>query len=219
MSSIKVIVMGVGGVGKSAITNRFVIGRWVEKYDPTIEESYQTTVDIDGKALQVEILDTAGQDEYRPLRETFMHTGDGFLLVYSITDDQTFEELRSIREQILRVHRDRKVPMVIVGNKVDLAASDRAVSKEEGQKLASEFNATWMEITAKEDFKVKDAFVALVRKVLVKNPKAGSDSGTGTVFGAGKVDNSGENGGEISPAKKAKKAKETAAKKKMCLVL
>lgn len=220
MSSIKIIVMGVGGVGKSAITNRFVIGRWIEKYDPTIEESYQTTVDIDGKALQVEILDTAGQDEYRPLRETFMHTGDGFLLVYSITDDQTFEELRSIREQILRVHRDRKVPMVIVGNKVDLAASDRAVSKEEGQKLASEFNATWMEITAKEDFKVKDAFVALVRKVLVKNPKAGSDLGTGTVFGAGKVDNSGENGGEISPAKKTKKAKEAAAaKKKMCLIL
>jgi hypothetical protein len=58
-----------------------------------------------------------------------------------------------------------------------------------------------------------------VRKVLVKNPKAGSDSGTGTVFGAGKVDNSGENGGEISPPKKAKKAKEAAAKKKMCLVL
>ena len=51
---------------------RFVIGRWIEKYDPTIEESYQTTVDIDGKALQVEILDTAGQDEYTPLRETFM---------------------------------------------------------------------------------------------------------------------------------------------------
>ena len=50
-----------------------MIGRWIEKYDPTIEESYQTTVDIDGKALQVEILDTAGQDEYTPLRETFMY--------------------------------------------------------------------------------------------------------------------------------------------------
>ena len=67
--------MGVGGVGKSAISNRFVINRWVEKYDPTIEESFMTTVDIDGKALQVEILDTAGQEEYRPLRETFMHSG------------------------------------------------------------------------------------------------------------------------------------------------
>ena len=57
----------------------------------------------------MEILDTAGQDEYTPLRETFMHTGDGFLLVYSIIDDQTLEELRAIREQILRVDRGRKV--------------------------------------------------------------------------------------------------------------
>lgn len=79
------------------------------QYDPTIEESYQTTIDIEGKAMQVEILDTAGQDAYTPLRETFMHTGDGFLLVYSIVDDQTLEELREIREQILRVHPDRKV--------------------------------------------------------------------------------------------------------------
>ena len=68
-NTIKVIVMGVGGVGKSAITNRYVVGRWVEKYDPTVEESYQTIVDIEGRALQVEILDTAGQDEYSPLRE------------------------------------------------------------------------------------------------------------------------------------------------------
>ncbi len=74
-----------------------------------MEECYQTTIDIDGKALPVEILDTAGQDEYTPLRETFMHTGDGFLLVYSIVDDQTLEELREIRAQILRVHRDKKV--------------------------------------------------------------------------------------------------------------
>lgn len=126
MSSIKIIVMGVGGVGKSAITQRFVVGRWVAKvshedfiesflncvcvqYDPTVEESYQTHIDIDGKALQVEILDTAGQDEYTPLRETFMPSGDGFLLVYSIVDDQTLEELKGIREQILRVHKDRKV--------------------------------------------------------------------------------------------------------------
>ncbi len=117
------------------------------KYDPTVEESYQTTIDIDGKALQVEILDTAGQDEYTPLRETFMHTGDGFLLVYSIVDDQTLEELRSIREQILRVHRDRKVPMVVVGNKSDMAKKDRAVSKEEGKALADEFGAGFLEVS------------------------------------------------------------------------
>lgn len=81
----------------------------LSQYDPTIEEAYQTTMEIDGKALVVEILDTAGQEEYTPLRETFMHTGDGFLLVYSITDDQTLEDLKSIHEQILRVDKGRKV--------------------------------------------------------------------------------------------------------------
>lgn len=79
------------------------------QYDPTVEESYLTTIDLDGKALQIEILDTAGQHEYTPLRETFMHTGDGFLLVYSIVDDQTFEELRDIHEQIMRVHQNADV--------------------------------------------------------------------------------------------------------------
>lgn len=182
--------MGVGGVGKSAITNRFVVGRWIEKYDPTVEESYQTTVDIEGKAMQVEILDTAGQDEYTPLRETFMHTGDGFLLVYSITDDQTLEELRSIREQVLRVHRNKKVPMVVIGNKMDMAKKDRAVSKEEGKALAQEFGASFLEVSAKENFKVKESFEMLIKKILSKNAKTGSSSRAGPsgVFGDGKGD-------------------------------
>ena len=97
--------------------------------------------------MQVEILDTAGQDEYTPLRETFMHTGDGFLLVYSIVDDQTLEELKAIREQILRVHKDKKVPMVVIGNKSDMAKKDRAVSKEEGKALADEFGAEFLEVS------------------------------------------------------------------------
>lgn len=97
-----------------------------------------------------------------------MHTGDGFLLIYSITDDQTLEEIRDIREQILRVHRDKqvlqlsfqllnsnsvflfvrgKVPMVLLGNKLDLAKTQRAVSKEEGKALAQEFGASFVEIS------------------------------------------------------------------------
>jgi Ras-related protein Rap-1B len=80
-----------------------------------VEESYLTTIDIDGRALQVEILDTAGQKEYSPLRETFMHTGDGFLLIYSITDDQTLEELRDIKEQISRVHPNQRVSEGVSG--------------------------------------------------------------------------------------------------------
>eukprot|EP00349_Pseudokeronopsis_sp_Brazil_P000301 CAMPEP_0202961320 /NCGR_PEP_ID=MMETSP1396-20130829/5378_1 /ASSEMBLY_ACC=CAM_ASM_000872 /TAXON_ID= /ORGANISM="Pseudokeronopsis sp., Strain Brazil" /LENGTH=223 /DNA_ID=CAMNT_0049681053 /DNA_START=22 /DNA_END=693 /DNA_ORIENTATION=+ len=212
--SIKIIVMGVGGVGKSAITNRFVIGRWVEKYDPTVEESYQSTIDIDGRALQVEILDTAGQDEYRPLRETFMHSGDGFMLVYSIVDDQTLEELRSIREQILRVHRDKKVPMIVVGNKADMK-KDRAVSRDEGKALADEFGAAFIEVSARENTKVKESFDTLVRRILQKNPKAGNDAAEGAsgVFGggAGEADDD-ESGGKGKKGKKGKKSGDSGAK-------
>jgi len=225
--SIKIIVMGVGGVGKSAITNRFVLGRWIEKYDPTIEESYQATVDIDGKALQVEILDTAGQDEYTPLRETFMHTGDGFMLVYSITDDQTLEELRSIREQILRVHRNKKIPMVVIGNKVDMAKKDRAVSKEEGKALAEEFGAKFLEVSAKENSKVKDSFEQLIKTVLSKNPKAGKSSskeeGPSGVFGDGKGDPADEDKKKDKKKKtsatKSSRSEEHVDKKGKCLIL
>eukprot|EP00601_Ochromonadales_sp_CCMP2298_P011777 CAMPEP_0173258366 /NCGR_PEP_ID=MMETSP1142-20121109/24338_1 /TAXON_ID=483371 /ORGANISM="non described non described, Strain CCMP2298" /LENGTH=221 /DNA_ID=CAMNT_0014192703 /DNA_START=80 /DNA_END=745 /DNA_ORIENTATION=+ len=179
--------MGVGGVGKSAITNRFVIGRWVEKYDPTIEESYQATVDIAGKALQVEILDTAGQDAYTPLRETFMHTGDGFMLVYSIVDDQTLEELREIREQILRVHPDRKVPMIVVGNKADV--KKRVLSKAEGKTLADDFGADFIEVSAKDNTHIKDAFSTLCQRILAKNPQAGAEGDLAAgVFGGGTAD-------------------------------
>lgn len=213
--SLKIIVMGVGGVGKSAITNRFVVGRWIEKYDPTIEESYQATIDIDGKAMQVEILDTAGQDEYTPLRETFMHTGDGFMLVYSITDDQTLEELRSIRDQILRVHRNKKIPMVVIGNKVDMAKRDRAVSKEEGKALAEEFGASFLEVSAKENFKIKDSFESLIKKILSKNPSKGKESAVSSpsgVFGGGKGEPEDE-GLSKKDNRKSKKDKERDSKK------
>jgi len=211
--------MGIGGVGKSAITNRFVMGRWVEKYDPTIEESYSTTIDVDGKALHVEILDTAGQDEYTPLRETFMHTGDGFMLVYAITDDQSLEELVGIRDQILRVHRDKKVPIVVIGNKADMT-KDRAVSQDEGWATADNFGAAFLEVSAKNNIKVRDAFETLVRKVLSKNPKAGSAGGSGGVFGAGAVDNSGESDAKGGKGKAGAKGAEKAEKKRSkCVIL
>ena len=76
-----------------------------------------------------------------------MHTGDGFLLVYSITDDQTFEELQGIREQILRVHPNGKVPMIVIGNKLDLASKDRAVTVDEGNAFAKKFDSSLIEVS------------------------------------------------------------------------
>ena len=80
------------------------------------------------------------------------------------------------------------MPIVVVANKADLAAKDRAVSKEEGQALADEFGASFMEVSAKQNLKVKEAFETLIRMVTSKQPNAGTGQSSGGVFGGGIVD-------------------------------
>merc|ERR1711924_105017 len=76
----RIVVVGAGGVGKSALTVRFIQGNFVEKYDPTIEDSYRKQVAVDGVAVLLDIMDTAGQEEYSALRDQYMKTGQGFIL-------------------------------------------------------------------------------------------------------------------------------------------
>lgn len=110
------------------------------------------------------------------------------MLVYSITDDQTLEDLKSFREQILRVHSDKQVPMIVIGNKLDLAASDRAVMVEEGRDLANTFNAPFMEVSARENKGVREAFATLIREILARNPEAGTGDAVAEVLGANEAD-------------------------------
>eukprot|EP00499_Haloplacidia_sp_CaronLabIsolate_P012535 CAMPEP_0196782140 /NCGR_PEP_ID=MMETSP1104-20130614/10794_1 /TAXON_ID=33652 /ORGANISM="Cafeteria sp., Strain Caron Lab Isolate" /LENGTH=197 /DNA_ID=CAMNT_0042152371 /DNA_START=37 /DNA_END=630 /DNA_ORIENTATION=+ len=197
--------MGMGGVGKSAITARFTNGTFSGRYDPTIEDSYTKTIVVDGKAIQLEILDTAGQEQYSALRETFMHTGHGFILVYSIADDATFEGLTPIRDEILKVHPNPKVPMLLVGNKKDME-SERAVTVEEAQAQGRAFDGCqFTEVSAKTNEGVTELFQTIVRDILARDPSAGTSDGAAAsgVLGAG----------QVAPTAKAGK------KKKLCTLL
>ena len=71
--------------------------------DPTIEDSYRKQVTIDSETCLLDILDTAGQEEYSAMRDQYMRTGQGFLMVYAITSRSSFEELVGFKDQILRV--------------------------------------------------------------------------------------------------------------------
>lgn len=79
------------GVGKSALTIQFIQSHFVDEYDPTIEDSYRKQCQIDAEPALLDVLDTAGQEEYSAMREQYMRTGEGFLLVYSITSRNSFE--------------------------------------------------------------------------------------------------------------------------------
>uniref|UniRef100_A0A669EJ77 RAP1A, member of RAS oncogene family a n=1 Tax=Oreochromis niloticus TaxID=8128 RepID=A0A669EJ77_ORENI len=129
MREYKLVVLGSGGVGKSALTVQFVQGIFVEKYDPTIEDSYRKQVEVDGQQCMLEILDTAGTEQFTAMRDLYMKNGQGFALVYSITAQSTFNDLQDLREQILRVKDTEDVPMILVGNKCDLE-DERVVGKE-----------------------------------------------------------------------------------------
>ncbi|KAK2838729.1 hypothetical protein Q7C36_013543 [Tachysurus vachellii] len=126
MKEYKVVVLGSGGVGKSALTVQFVTGTFIEKYDPTIEDFYRKEIEVDSSPSVLEILDTAGTEQFASMRDLYIKNGQGFILVYSLVNQQSFQDIRPMRDQIVRVKRFEKVPLILVGNKVDLE-SERAV--------------------------------------------------------------------------------------------
>lgn len=101
-----------GGVGKSALTIQLIQNHFVDEYDPTIEDSYRKQVVIDGDTCLLDILDTAGQEEYSAMRDQYMRTGEGFLCVFAIDNMKSFEDVESYRGQIRRVKDADDIPMI-----------------------------------------------------------------------------------------------------------
>lgn len=170
-----IAVMGAGSVGKSALTLRYVQGVFIRDYDPTIEDAYRKSVNIDDRNCVLDILDTAGQEDYTALRSTWMRERDGFLLVYSIADRGTFDSLLSFYEQLSAMHEDAMPPIVLVGNKSDLGAR-RQVKLSEGKKLSESWNnCAFLETSAKSGDHIEAAFAALVREIRAKAQPAAED--------------------------------------------
>jgi len=160
----KLVVVGGGGVGKSALTIQFIQSHFVDEYDPTIEDSYRKQCVIDDEVALLDVLDTAGQEEYSAMREQYMRTGEGFLLVYSITSRNSFEEIGTFHQQILRVKDRDYFPVIVVANKCDLEY-ERQVGVHEGKELAKHFGCRFIETSAKQRINVDEAFGNLVREI------------------------------------------------------
>ncbi|CAJ2502940.1 Uu.00g103340.m01.CDS01 [Anthostomella pinea] len=176
----KLVVLGDGGVGKTALTIQLCLQHFVETYDPTIEDSYRKQVVIDGAACMLEVLDTAGQEEYTALRDQWIRDGEGFVLVYSISSRSSFSRIKRFHHQIQRVKESCQssptypgspiaaavpasaVPVMLVGNKSD-RVTEREVSTQEGHALARELGCEFVEASAKNCINVEKAFYDVVR--------------------------------------------------------
>lgn len=165
MNPYKLVVFGSGGVGKSSIVLRFVTDTFSTEYLPTIEDCYRKTCLVDQKTAFLDILDTAGQEEYSALRDQWVREGRAFLLVYSVTSRQAFEEIPQFRDRILLVNEDEVVPMVLVGNKCDLEA-ERQISTEEGRQLAADYGGIpFVECSALKSLRCDEVFYEAVREI------------------------------------------------------
>ena len=165
---LKIAVLGQTLVGKSALTFRFINDKFPNEHDTTIEDSYSFTAKIDGINCQLEILDTAGQDDYQTMLDTWINSSDGFLLVYSIDNKESFESTKKRYERILKLKGDQKVAIVVAGNKCDLEES-RKVTKEEAENFCLSNKIIFMETSALKVINVKEAFLSCAKGLLQIN--------------------------------------------------
>ncbi|KAF9493384.1 rap 1A [Pleurotus eryngii] len=170
MRQFNVVLLGAGGVGKSALTVRFVKDQFLDHYDPTIEEEYRRTITVDNELTSLEVLDTAGAEQFTSLNEVYIKAGRGFILVFSLTQEASLKEVENIRQQIYQIKGGgTNVPIVVVGTKLDLQ-SEREVQHATIQSLASRWNLPFYETSAKRNWHVNDVFEDIVRQMRERYP-------------------------------------------------
>ncbi|KNC54324.1 Psmras1, variant [Thecamonas trahens ATCC 50062] len=160
----KIVMLGAGGVGKSALTLQFVNNMFLADYEPTIEDSFLKQLTVDGQSCRLSILDTAGQEEYTTITDQYIEVGEGFVLVFDITSAASFEDVKKVHSKVRRVTEamDDLPPMVLVGNKVDLVDL-RQVEKETAESLAAQFGCPYFEASALTRENVENVFHEITR--------------------------------------------------------
>ncbi|KAK4534578.1 hypothetical protein CDCA_CDCA02G0603 [Cyanidium caldarium] len=167
----RIAVLGARGVGKSALTIRLCEGTFPESYLPTIEDTYQTAIrGRDNQLYTCEVIDTAGQDEFSPLGAQATIGVDGYVLLYSVRDATSFEMAQYINDRLLTTLGSEQVPRILVGNQIDYA-SDREVTRDQGEQAARLLDAAFCECSAKTGANTLEVFRALLEEI----DRAGAD--------------------------------------------
>lgn len=162
---LKLLLLGDSGVGKSSLLTQYVEDDFHDVFISTIGIDFRNkTLQIDGKRVKLRIWDTAGQERFRTLTTQFYRGSQGVLMVYDITNRETFTNITHWMQQIKdNVETDPQI--LIVGNKSDLS-SQRQVTLKEAMKLAKSYGCQHFEVSAKTDQGVKVAFQRLAEEVV-----------------------------------------------------
>ncbi|KAI7906176.1 GTP-binding protein ypt2 [Cokeromyces recurvatus] len=152
------------GVGKSCLLLRFSDDSFTPSFITTIGIDFKIrTIELDGKRIKLQIWDTAGQERFRTITTAYYRGAMGILLVYDVTDERSFGNVRNWFSNIEQ-HASEGVNKILIGNKCDME-DKRVVTKEQGQTLANELGIRFMETSAKANIGVEEAFFDLARDI------------------------------------------------------
>ncbi|KAH9767785.1 ras-related protein RABE1a [Citrus sinensis] len=171
---IKLLLIGDSGVGKSCLLLRFSDGSFTTSFITTIGIDFKIrTIELDGKRIKLQIWDTAGQERFRTITTAYYRGAMGILLVYDVTDESSFNNIRNWIRNIEQ-HASDNVNKILVGNKADMDESKRAVPTSKGQALADEYGIKFFETSAKTNLNVEEVFFSIAKDI--KQRLAESDS-------------------------------------------
>ena len=160
--SIKIAFLGSCGVGKTCIAQRYINNIFKENYISTTASYLQKLITRNNKYYQLDIWDTAGQEKYRALGKNFYKDAFIVIIVYDITRNDSFDELKKIWYPDVLQYGEKKPILAVVGNKCDLYEEKEIVDEDEARKFAEEINAKFMIVSAKSNINIKNLFSDLI---------------------------------------------------------
>jgi small GTP-binding protein len=177
----KVLLLGDTCVGKTCFLLRYTEDTFTENHISTIGVDYKNKILTLGEnnLIKLQIWDTAGQDRFRCITKNYLRGSNGIMLIYDITSQSSFTNIKSWISQIAE-HLGDQACITLVGNKIDLERN-RKVSKEEGLKLAKEYNFNFLETSVKDNININEAFDDLTNEMMKKDENIKRSSRNGTI--------------------------------------
>ena len=160
---LKIAILGKAAVGKSSLTYCFLNKPSPEAHDATIEDKYKTFEKINGEDVEIEVLDTAGEEDYQNLLDMWISYADGFVLAFALNDKESFGIIEDRFNRIVN-NKGKNCPIVLVANKSDLE-KDRVITPNQVKNLATRLGIRFIESSAKENIHCKEPFMDVATRL------------------------------------------------------